>query len=150
LKSEKLNAEKLKDICETAYHELCSYTLTCGDPEFIHQHVVDAFAAQNADERTKPIKLTFALIGLYLHVEKQFSGREVQRAHQFLAGRKRLWPSFPLPSDRGSLTAADVMAVPAGSKRNKAIDNWCVAVWNAFRNNHQRVTKLLQELNFAA
>jgi hypothetical protein len=135
---------------EDAYNELCCYTLTHGDPAFIHQHVVDAFAAQNADERTKPIKLTFALIGLYLHVEKQFSGREVQRAHQFLAGRKRLWPSFKLPRDRGSLTAADVMAVPAGSERDQAIDDWCVGVWNAFRDNHQRVTELLQELNFAA
>jgi hypothetical protein len=68
----------------------------------------------------------------------------------FSRGGKDCGLSFPLPSDRGSLTAADVMAVPAGSKRNKAIGNWCVAVWNAFRNNHQRVTKLLQELNFAA
>jgi hypothetical protein len=135
---------------EDAYSELCCYTLTRGDSEFIHQHVVDAFAAQNADERTKPIKLTFALIGLYLHVEKQFSGREVQRAHQFLAQRKRTWPSFPLPHDRGSLTAADVMAAPAGSKRDEAIHNWCVAVWNAFRGSHQTVTELLQELNFAA
>src|SRR5260370_22891507 len=98
---------------ENAYNELCCYTLTHGDPAFIHQHVVDAFAAQNADERTKPIKLTFALIGLYLHVEKQFSGREVQRTHQFLAEGKRLWPSFPLPPDRGSLTPADVTSAPA-------------------------------------
>ncbi len=121
---------------DDAYNELCCYTLTHGDPAFIHQHVVDAFAAQNADEHTKPIKLTFALIGLYLHVEKEFSGREVQRAHQFLAQHKGTWPSFPLPHDRGSLTAADV--------------NWCVAVWNAFRGSHQTVTELLQELNFAA
>ena len=51
---------------EAAYHELCYYTLTLGDPAFIHQHVVDAFAAQQADEQTKPIKVTFALVGLYL------------------------------------------------------------------------------------
>jgi hypothetical protein len=34
------------------------------DPSFIHQYVVDAFAAQQADEQTKPMKLTFALVGL--------------------------------------------------------------------------------------
>jgi len=64
-----------------AYDALCAYTLTRGDAAFIHQHVVDAFAAQSADEATKPITLTFALVGLYLHVERQFTGREVQRAH---------------------------------------------------------------------
>jgi hypothetical protein len=53
---------------EDAYHALCSYTLARRDAEFIHQHVVDAYMAQRADERTKPIALTFALVGLYLTV----------------------------------------------------------------------------------
>jgi hypothetical protein len=52
-----------------AYHELCGYTLTHGDAAFIHQHVVDAFAAQHADAHSKPIGITFALAGLYLHLE---------------------------------------------------------------------------------
>lgn len=46
-----------------AYDELQAYTLAHGDPAFIHQHVVDAWAAQHADEETKPIALTFALVG---------------------------------------------------------------------------------------
>jgi len=37
-----------------AYHELCAYTLSLGDAEFIHQHVVDAFAAQDATPSTRP------------------------------------------------------------------------------------------------
>jgi hypothetical protein len=37
---------------------------------WFHRHVVDAFTAQHADEQTKPIAVTFALVGLYLH---QFS-----------------------------------------------------------------------------
>ena len=41
---------------QAAYEELCYYTLAHGDPAFIHQHVVDAFAAQTADENIKPIK----------------------------------------------------------------------------------------------
>jgi hypothetical protein len=52
---------------QDAYDELCCYTLSHRDTSFIHQHVVDAFAAQTADERTKLIGLAFALIGLYLH-----------------------------------------------------------------------------------
>lgn len=58
-----------------AYNELQCYTLGQGDLAFIHQHVVDSWTAQHADEQTKPISLTFALVGLYLHVEKGFSGR---------------------------------------------------------------------------
>ena len=133
-----------------AYNELCCYTLTLGDAAFIHQHVVDAFAAQNADKQTKPIKLAFALIGLYLHVEKQFSGREVQRAHQFLGQKKRSWPSFPLPHGRGSITARDRMRLPEGAERDQAIHDWCVSVWNAFGDSHQPVKELLQKLNFDA
>jgi hypothetical protein len=48
---------------QDAYDELQCYTLAHPDPAFLHQHVVDAWAAQHADERTKPIGLTFVLIG---------------------------------------------------------------------------------------
>lgn len=126
-----------------AYDELCAYTMTHGGATFIHQHVVDAFAAQAADERTKPITLTFALVGLYLHVERHFSGREVQQAHQRLARRKRAWPSFFLPRDRGFLTPADVLARAAGSERDEAIHAWCVSVWHAYRESEPAVEELL-------
>ena len=72
-----------------AYHELSAYTQTHGDLTFIHQHVVDAWAAQHAVEAGKSIGLTFALAGLYLHLERGFSGRQVQRAHMEMGRRKR-------------------------------------------------------------
>jgi hypothetical protein len=128
-----------------AYDELASYTLTHGGAEFIHQHVVDAFGAQSATPATKPIGLTFALIGLYLHVERGFSGRQVQRAHMMLARRTRDWPAFPLPEDRGSMTALDVMAVPAGAERDRAIDAWCASVWGAYRESAPLVVRLAHE-----
>jgi len=80
---------------EAAYNELCCYTLAHGDLSFIHQHVVDSFAAQNADENTKPIKLTFALIGLYLHVENTFQAERSSEHISFL----------PREKDRGRLSA---------------------------------------------
>ncbi len=76
-----------------AYDELSAYTLTHTDPAFIHQHVVDAFAAQQADESTKPITLTFALVGLYLQVEKGRTGRRVQLVHMQLAKCKQPRPN---------------------------------------------------------
>lgn len=130
---------------QQAYEELQCYTLGHGGPGFIHQHVVDAWAAQHADEQTKPIGLTFALVGLYLHVERGFSGRQVQRVHMKLGQRRRTWPSFPLPRERGSVTASQVMAAPAGPERDISIDSWCASVWGAFSDSHRAVAELLQQ-----
>jgi hypothetical protein len=128
-----------------AYYELSCYTLAHGHPSFIHQHVVDAFAAQEADENTKPIALTFALAGLYLHAEKGLSGRQVQLAHMKMAQRKRRWPAFSLPLDRGTITAADVLKASGGVERDTAIDAWCASVWEAFRGNREVVVRLLAD-----
>lgn len=128
-----------------AYDELQCYTLGHGDSAFIHQHVVDAWAAQHADERTKPIVLTFALVGLYLHVEKGFTGRQVQRTHMALAQRKQNWPSFALPHARGSINASQVMAKDAGAERDRAIDAWCASVWEAFSESRQAIAGLLAQ-----
>jgi Family of unknown function (DUF5946) len=130
---------------DDAYEELQCYTLAHGDQGFIHQHVVDAWAAQHANEQTKPISLAFALIGLYLHVEKGFSGREVQRAHMRLAQNKRDWPSFALPPERGSITSSVVMAASAGPERDRAIDAWCESIWKAFDKSREAVMELLRQ-----
>lgn len=132
------------DSEKKAYDELQCYTLGHSGHGFIHQHVVDAWAAQHADEKTKPIGLTFALIGLYLHVERGFSGRQVQQVHMALGRSKRTWPSFPLPRERGSVTAIQVMATRAGQERDRAIDSWCASVWDAFSDSHREVAELLQ------
>ena len=134
---------------EDLYHELCAYTLQRGDATFIHQHVVDAFAAQRATGQSKPISVAFSLAGLYLHVERGFSGRQVQRAHMRLARQKRTWPAFVLPDDRGDVTVADVMSVPAGSERDAAIDKWCASVWSAFAVNRSAVVEFLRPHDLA-
>lgn len=128
---------------------MSAYTLTHGDPAFIHQHVVDAFTAQRASVDTKPIAITFALVGLYLHVEKGFSGRQVQAAHMKLAQRKHQWPAFSMPADRGDVTATQVMRTAPGVERDRAIDFWCVSVWNAFRANQDLIVRLLREKEIA-
>jgi hypothetical protein len=127
-----------------AYHALCAYTLTRGDPAFIHQHVVDAFAAQHAADTSKPIGVTFALVGLFLLLEKGFSGRQVQRVHMELARHKQNWPRFMLPTDRGAVTALDVMKAPEGAERDRAIHGWCAAVWGALSGNRQTIIDLLE------
>ncbi len=114
------------------YDELAFYTLQHGESRFIHQHIVDAYAAQTADEQMKPIKLTFALLGLYLYLEKDFTGRDVQLAHMDIAKKHNPWPEYTFPEQRGAMRVADVVAVPAGHARDDAIRQWCVSVWEAW------------------
>ena len=130
------------------YDELRCYTLTLRDPAFIHQHVVDAFTAQHADAQTRPIALTFALVGLYLLIERQFTGRQVQRVHTELARRKESWPVLVLPAARGAITVADVMVAPEGTRRDEAIHAWCACVWEAFRGNRPAVVALLRQRGY--
>lgn len=130
---------------QDAYNELSAYTLTRGYTVFIHQHVVDAFAAQYANGQTKPITVAFSLAGLYLRVEKGFTGRQVQDAHRQMAREKRSWPTFVLPEHRGAVTASEVMAAPPGIERDNAIDAWCSSVWAAFSMNRDAVVALLRE-----
>ena len=130
-----------------AYDEVYLYTM--GRPGFILQHVVDAFAVQTADANSKPIAVVFGLVGLYLRVEKQFSGRQVQLAHMALGRRKRDWPAMHLPDDRGDMTIADVLAAPPGPERDLAIDNWCRSLWTACGGNRPAVLALLREYQIA-
>jgi len=106
---------------------------------------VDAFAVQTANDESKPIGVVFGLVGLYLHVEKQFAGRQVQRVHMELGRRKREWPRVHMPEDRGSITVADVLAVAAGPERDLSIENWCRSVWTTLGGNRQTIIDLLRE-----
>ena len=129
---------------EDAYHELSAYTLTSGDPAFMHQHVVDAWAAQHAHAESKPIGVFFALVGLYLHVERGRTGREVQQAHMDLARIPEAWPVGTLPHNRGTLTVLDVLAKPAGPARDAEISRWAASVWAAFAESRISVEALLR------
>ena len=131
------------DEMRAAYDELYVYTM--GRPGFILQHVVDAYAVQTANEQSKPIGIAFGLVGLSLHVEKQFSGHQVQKMHMELGRRRREWPRVNLPEDRGGMTVADVLAESAGPKRDMAIENWCRSVWTAFGANRQTLIQLFSQ-----
>jgi hypothetical protein len=127
-----------------AYDQLAADYGSSGDFNFILQHVVDAFAAQQATRESKPITVFFALAGLCLRVEKRASGRTVQHIHQLLAQRKQVWPVFDIPASRGPITAADVVAKPVGPERDAAVDRWCEAVWESYRSSQERVRQELR------
>jgi Family of unknown function (DUF5946) len=129
---------------EEFYNELAYYTLSHPDPSFIHQHVVDAYAAQYASEKTKTIQLVFSLVGLYLYVEKGFTGRQVQKAHLQLAKRRKNWERPLLPRSRGAIATSDVLAAPAGTQRDLLIREWCISVWNAWSKERDQIVTLVK------
>ena len=131
------------------YNKLSYYTLSHTDPSFIHQHAVDAFAAQTANEQTKPITITFALMGLYLYLEKNYSGKQVQIAHMKVAQNKNIvWPRFILPTQRGVVTVADVLQGNPGEERDMLLNKWCVSVWDAYAKSHKQVADFLDRYLF--
>lgn len=131
---------------EDLFHELSYYTLAQRREEFIHQYVVDAYGAQSASASVKPIRLVFALVGLYLHVEHGCNGRQVQRIHTQLAQRKPALPQISVPASRGALSIVDVLNVPPGPERDRKIEDWCKSVWAAYSHNRKAVIGLLGNL----
>lgn len=116
--------------CWTAYGEFSAEFITRAVPDFPYQHVVDAYAAQHAGGPSKPITTAFALIGLYLWLERGLSGREVQRAHMVLGRKKRIWPAFPPPAVPAPLTLQNVRG------GESSLREWGEAVWASWEALH--------------
>lgn len=131
------------------FHELSFYTLNHSGKEFIHQHCVDAFTTQNAGPRTKAIRLTFSLLGLYLYCEEAFTGKQVQDFHVKMTRRKMQWPEWILPKFRGQITINDVLKANAGFERDEMIKKWCWSVWEAFRMNKEEIVRIVGAYNSA-
>src|SRR5713226_5412071 len=110
--------------CRALMNELSYYTLAHGDPKFIHQHLVDAYGAQHVRQSKSTMGAAFALAGLYLAVERGFTGRQVQKMHMRMARKSKEWPRFDQPDDVGPLTVADVQAVPPGPRRDEKLMQW--------------------------
>jgi len=131
------------------YYELIYYTLEHPDKDyFIHQHVVDAYTAQMADFKTKPIAIIFALAGLYLFLEKDYSGKQVQMAHILMSKYKKVWPAINLPHQRGEVTFLHALEAPSGMERDIMIKKWCISVWHAYEESHETIASLLSEYLF--
>jgi hypothetical protein len=128
------------------FDTLCFYTLAHGGNSFIHQHVVDAYGAQTADANTKPIRLFFSLAGLYLYLEKNYTGWQVQQAHLQMTKKQKYYPAIDLPETKGEVTVNHVVQSLPGIDRDEMIRNWCRSVWTAYSSAHTQVKALVEEL----
>jgi hypothetical protein len=130
--------------CRRLFDELSAFTLTAGDPDFIHQVVADVYAAQHSSPRAKPIGTAFALIGLCLAFERGQTGRGVQRAHMVLGKRHRDWPRFDPPEGHALLTAGDVVPGLDAENYRERIQAWGRAVWEWWAPERGRISRLVQ------
>lgn len=129
--------------CRALMNELSYYTLAHGDRAFIHQHLVDAYGAQHVRRSRSTIGAAFALAGLYLAVEKGFTGRQVQKMHILMASKSKGWPRFTPPINLGPLTVADVLNVEPGPERDQELIRWCASVWSAWSAERERVQQMM-------
>jgi Family of unknown function (DUF5946) len=132
----------MKNIVNEKYNELTYYTLELKDKCFIHQYVVDAFTLQTANNETKAISLTFSLVGLYLYIEKNYTGKEVQKFHTLMSNKKIEWPFFILPTNRGEISIDNVLEANSSEERNNLIKIWSISVWKAFNESHSAVREI--------
>ena len=130
---------------EEQFNELSFYTLAHSGITFIHQHIVDAKIAQTADISTKPISIVFSLVGLYLCVEKNYTGRQVQQIHMQMVKIKNSLPDIMLPERRGAITISDVLASRPGNARDEMIHKWCASVWEAYQDSREKIMSVTQK-----
>ena len=135
--------------CLQLCSDLMCYTVAKQDPEFIHQHAVDTYAAQHAGGPTRNITVAFGLIGLYLALEKGYTGRQVQLAHMSIAKTKKSWPRLEPPRQPAVITVIDVLQAGTDAERDAMIRKWMRAVWESWGNRHVWVRETTDELLYS-
>lgn len=130
--------------CRQLYDQLSAYTLSLQDVDFPHQFAVDTYAAQHAGPNLKPITLTFALVGLYLACEHNYTGRQVQRAHMLLAKTPKQWPPFRLPEAKATLSVLDALNA-SEQQRTDMLQQWEKSVWRTWEAEQAKVANFVHE-----
>ena len=134
--------------CLETYYELTYWTLARQDSRFIHQHAIDAYEAQHAGGRTRPITAVFGLIGLYLALEKGYTGRQVQLAHMKIVSRRKEWPRLQPPARKAELTVMDVLRVETDAEREKMLMKWAESVWKSWEHLHPWIREITHRTLF--
>lgn len=111
-----------------------------------HQMTVDAYQAQHVAADSPPIGPAFALIGLYLTIERGMGGPQVRHAHGFLASLRREWPVFYPPRFTWPVTVLDVAESLEAEAHLAAVQRWGASVWEAWGTDREQVRSLSDDL----
>jgi hypothetical protein len=132
--------------CFQVFSNLQCYTVAKQDPAFIHQHAVDAYEAQHVGGTTRNITVAFGLIGLYLALEKGYTGRQVQLAHMSIAKTREDWPRLEPPDQPAFVTVMDVLCAGTDAEKDVLVRKWMDAVWESWADRHAWVRKTTEDL----
>jgi hypothetical protein len=115
-----------------------------------HQLTVDAYGAQHSGPPTSRIYVVYSLVGLYLALERGWSGADVRALHQRMGHPDASWPPFRRPLVTAVLTIADVAVAGArlGSVEGHAalVERWARSVWSSWADQHAVVIGLATRL----
>lgn len=131
--------------CWQQYSNLACTTVARQDTAFIHQHVVDAYAAQHAGGKTRNISVVFGLIGLYLALEIGYAGKQVQQAHMQIARVRKDWPRLEPPVNPAGVTVWDVLQAGTEGEKDAMIQKWMAAVWASWADRQEWVRDTTEE-----
>jgi hypothetical protein len=134
--------------CWQLFSDLSCYTVSKQDAEFIHQCAVDTYEAQHAGGTSRNITVAFGLIGLYLALEKGYTGTQVQEAHMRIARFRKDWPRLDPPAQPAEITVLDVLRVPDGPGKDAMIRQWMAAVWASWEDRQAWVRETTDPLLF--
>ena len=130
--------------CRLVYSEVAGYELEhVTELGRWHQLLVDTYGAQHVGEGTPRIGPAFALIGLYLALERGWDGLAVRDAHRALARAHRDWPSFlPAPRFQDGLTVADLTLAGSPEAHVEVLRAWAGEVWAGWADRQESVRAL--------
>lgn len=96
--------------------------------------VIDAYAVQHhgKPERRAIQSVNAHLVALYLQLEKEYSGEQVNAALQRVLkfANEFVWLEPPTPN--GTLTIADVLRAETSQEQANAIENYARDIWRAW------------------
>lgn len=133
------------EACWELFGELSAYEIEVSDFRFLHQYSVDAYGAQHTGDSTRNITTVFSLVGLYLAIEKGYTGRQVQLTHMELAKQKVQWPRLSSPVSHNEVTVNDVMQAEPGKARDAMQRKWMEAVWKEWSEHHEWVRQVCRD-----
>lgn len=126
--------------CLAAFEEVCAREYS--DPAFgaVHLLTVDAYALQHSEEHG-PRSNAFHLLRLGRLLERGESpaigSRPPREAGKAFEGRYRAFPELKPPTDRGTLTIADVHGAPDSDEHAARVRGWARSAWEAYRDHHE-------------
>jgi hypothetical protein len=129
--------------CRAVQGEVAGYTAAhIGLLENWHQMCVDAYLCQHVGPGTKAISICFGLNGLYMMLERGFTGLQARAAHGYQAENFTAWPRFEPPPDVGPLTAVDVALAGSPEEHVDLVRRWGRQVWDAWSHAHEEIAAL--------